>query len=149
MNSDSFFESEFFQQHKGLMTLFITVTLAFVTIYWLYRGLKSDGNLNQNNPNNQNLNNALNNTATNNYNSTQIVKRRLTISANDILFKDINDIDISYVYQILDKLSSSFDLYLIILIDEKDDTENIIEKFSVLVEDKIIFKHVIYIIYLC
>ena len=143
MNNDSFFESEFFVENKGLITVFTSVSLAFITIFWLYKGLKNN-NPNNNNINNQNLNSLNNSTVTNLNNQIpqKIVKRRLTINANDILIKDIDNIDLSQFYEDLDNLSKQFDLYLLILINENENQEKIIEKLSALVDDKIIYKHV-------
>jgi hypothetical protein len=148
MNNDSIFESEFFIENKGYIIVFTTVTLAFATIWWLYRGLKTTNNTqNSNNQNNQN--NQLNDlTNINNFNMNLLeerkTKKRLTISANDLLFKDINnmDNDVSELYQLLDSLSKQFDIYLIFFINDNDDQEIIIKSLAPLIEDNIVYKHV-------
>ena len=134
MNSDSILESEFLHEHKSLITLFITVSLAFLTIFWLYKGLKSDGT---------NVGGQVVNT-----NNTRVInsKRRLTINAENVLYKSLKSIDIDAIYQVLDNLSKHFDLFLIILISESEDTNAILSLLNVLVEDKIILKHVFIII---
>ena len=43
MNSDNILESEFFNEHKGFFTVIITISLAFLTIFWLYKGLTTQG----------------------------------------------------------------------------------------------------------
>lgn len=147
MNSDSFFENEFFREHKGLITVLTTVSLAFFTIFWLYRGLKSneEGQNNQNIQNNLNIDQINSQNMLNSLNSMRNKinsKRRLTISAQNILFTKINNIEMSKIYPQLDALAKNFDLFLIILINENDDTQTILEKLSVLFDDGIIFKHV-------
>lgn len=133
MNSDSFFDTEFFHEHKGLITTIFTVSLAFLTIFWLYKGLKSE------NPNNIQVNTTI---SPNTFKST---KRRLTINAQDLLYSSLNQIDISFMYPILETLSKQFDIYLIILVDENENTNDLLEKFSLLYEDGIIHRHVIFI----
>ena len=45
-------------------------------------------------------------------------------------------------YTFLDSLSKYFDLFIIILISEEDNQENILKEFNDVIEDKIILKHV-------
>jgi hypothetical protein len=143
MNTDSFFESEFFNENKRILTICITVSLAMVTIIYLYFNLKSDEiprNMSNSVSSNQtNLQNIQSGQLTN---SKVIQKRRLTINAQDILYKDLTDIDISFVYQVIDFLAQAFDVYLIIIVEENDNLDNITEKFSVLIDDKLVLKHV-------
>lgn len=141
MNSDSIFEHEFFQKHKGIISLLLTVSLAFLAIYWLYRNLKPNDREISNSHFSSNSSNAI-------ISPTKIAKRRISIAANDILFNDINSIDTSNAYQILEKLSQFYDLYLIILIQENEKTENILDKFKDITNDKIVLKHVKYNFYL-
>jgi len=100
MNSDSFIDLPFFQENKGLITLFFTISFAFITIFYLYTKLQTT---------NENRNTVI-------IPQNNITKKRLTINAKDILFKDFNKIDISKIYPILDKLSKIYDLYLIIMV---------------------------------
>jgi len=137
MNSDSIFENEFFQKHQGIFTLLSTVSLSFFVIFWLYRGLKSNDRPDTNT-------NIRTGSANANVSSTKILKRRISINANNLLFKDINNIDTAYVYQILDKFAKFYDIYLIILIDENQKIESILEKFNDVIIDKIVLKHVRY-----
>jgi hypothetical protein len=137
MNSDSIFENEFFQKHQGIFTLLTTFSLAFIVIFWLYRGLKSNDRPGTNTD-------IRTGSANGNVTSTKISKRRISINANNLLFKDINNIDTAYVYQILEKFSKFYDIYLIILIDENQKIESILEKFNDVTIDKIVLKHVSY-----
>jgi hypothetical protein len=140
MNSDSIWDTEFFQEHKGLIVLFVTISFSFFSIYWLYRGLKSNNTDQQdNNLNNQNLNN-LNQLLQRSIPS----KKRLTINANGILFDNNEDIELSSFYQTLDALSKTYDLYIVILVNDEENTNKILEKLNPLVEDKIIFQHVLF-----
>jgi hypothetical protein len=148
MNSDSFFENEFFNVHKGIITVICTVTLAFISIFYLFKGLPTTENQNRSESTN-NLNN-LNNQ---NVGITKIqkTKRKLTINAQDILYQNINCIDLSYIYPIIDKLANEYDIYLIILVSDNLKTEEInkyLECFSILYEDKLILKHVKLLIYI-
>jgi hypothetical protein len=135
MNSDSIFENEFYQKHKGILTIFTTITLAFIAIYWLY------GRLQSSNGSNLTTNTRLNITNPN-IQPAKIQKKRLSINANDLLFKDISNIDQSYVYKILEKLSKLYDIYLIILIQENQKTENILENLKDITSDNLVLKHV-------
>jgi hypothetical protein len=140
MNSDSFFESEFIQEHKGLIAVFITASLAFLTIFWLYKGLKSNAVEGANNVIIAGAGGA--NTGINGAQISNNNKRRLSITANNILFNSFDKIDLANCYQLLDKLSQSYDLYVVILIEENDDQNKILEKLEDLFEDKIIYRHV-------
>jgi len=142
MNSDSFFENEFFNVHKGIITVICTVTLAFISIFYLFKGLPTTENQNRSETTN-NLNNL--NTQNIGLTKSQKTKRKLTINAQDILYHDINCIDLSYIYPILDKLAKDYDLYLIILVSDNlktDEINKLLECFSILYEDKLILKHV-------
>jgi hypothetical protein len=74
----------------------------------------------------------------------KIVKRKLTISANDILFTTPNEYKLQTLsaYTFLDNLSKYFDLFLIILIKDEDDEVKIVDEFSEIIKDNIILKHV-------
>jgi len=158
MNSDSFFDSDLIQENKAIITILTTVSLAFFTIYWLYRGLKPEENLRMQTSNNQNFENNLNNIANNNINQTNIMngqtglinipklnnKRRLLINATNLLIENSQNIDIGKIYQFLHPLSEIFDLYMVIMIKENNEVEKIYEKFEILTNDNIIYKHVRY-----
>jgi hypothetical protein len=127
MNSDSLFDTPFVKENKGLISLFVTISLAFLTIYFLYNRLQTHSTHNR---------------STVQVQQPKIVKKRLTIDANDILLSDPRNIDISGFYTILDRLSKFFDIYLIIIIDENEDQNAIIEKLADLYRDDIVKKHV-------
>jgi hypothetical protein len=129
MNTDSFFDEDFFLEHKGLITTIATVSLAFFTIFWLYKNLKSNTQ-------------EIQSPAMQVESKPKGAKKRLTINAQDLLYSDLKNIDMSFVYPFLESLCQQFDLYLIILVSENEDTNSLLDKFSVLVEDGIILKHV-------
>ena len=137
MNSDSIFENEFYQKHRGILTIFTTITVAFIAIYWLYGQLQSSNSRNTLTDTRPNITNV-------NILPAKIKKKRLSINANDILFKDISKIDQSYVYQILEKLSKLYDIYLIILIQENQKTENILQDLNDVTSDNLVLKHVLF-----
>jgi hypothetical protein len=152
MNSDSIFDSDFLQENKAIITILTTVSLAFLTIYWLYRGLKPEENPQaQANTNSILINfpNVVNNIF--NQNGVQVEntnvpklnnKRRLLINASSLLIDDIEKIDIGKIYQFLFPLSEIFDLYLVIMIKENDEVDKFYEKLEVLTNDYIVYKHV-------
>jgi len=164
MNSDSFFDSDFLQENKAILTILTTVSLAFFTIYWLYRGLKPEEYIPNQNSQNRNLQNNIQNNFNyvNNYinqnnlnnsvnNQNNIVnsdvpkannKRRLLINASSVLIENMENFDIGKIYQFLSPLSEIFDLYMVFLIKDNSEVQQITEKMEVLIEDKIIYKHV-------
>lgn len=167
MNSDSFLDSDFFQDNKAIITILTTVSLAFFTIYWLYRGLKPEENISNQSSQNRNLQNNIQNYMNNNINSNNLnnslsnqnnivnsnipkpnSKRRLLINASSVLIENMENIDIGKIYQFLSPLSEIFDLYLLFLIKEDNEIQQIGEKLEVLTEDKIIFKHVCNLLFL-
>jgi hypothetical protein len=127
MNSDSFFDRPFIKENKGLITLFVTMSLAFLTIYYLYNKLQTPSSTNILDEQVQ---------------QPKIVKKRLTINAKDILFSEITNIDVSTFYSLLDKLSKTFDIYIIIMIEENEDQNAIVDNLIDLYKDDIIKKHV-------
>jgi hypothetical protein len=134
MNSDSFFESEFFIEYKGLITVFCTITISFFTILYLFTKLKTNNNALTTNSN-------INNRSQNEPTINKTLKYKLTINAVDTLFSDINNCDIGEIYTYLSKLSKRYDIFLLIIINENEDQEKIIERFKPLIEDNIILKH--------
>ncbi len=156
MNSDSLFDSDFFQENKEILTILTTVSLAFFTIYWLFRGLKPEENLQTqanfnrnliNLPNESYNNNLAQNNLTNiqyNISSVPFVnnKRRLLINASSLLIDDVENIDVGKIYQFLFPLSEIFDLYMVIMIKDNIQVEKVYEKLEVLTSDIIVYKHV-------
>ena len=152
MNSDSIFDFDFLQENKAILTILTTVSLAFLTMYWLYRGLKPEENPeSQANTNSVLLNypNVVNNIFDQNgvqVENTNVPKlnnkRRLLINASSLLIDDIEKIDIGKIYKFLSPLSEIFDLYLVIMIKENDEVDKFYEKLEVLTTDYIVYKHV-------
>jgi len=152
MNSDSIFDCDFLQENKAILTILTTVSLAFLTMYWLYRGLKPEENpQSQANTNSVLLNypNVVNNIFDQNgvqVENTNVPKlnnkRRLLINASSLLIDDIEKIDIGKIYKFLSPLSEIFDLYLVIMIKENDEVDKFYEKLEVLTTDYIVYKHV-------
>jgi len=152
MNSDSIFDFDFLQENKAILTILSTVSLAFLTMYWLYRGLKPEENpQSQANTNSVLLNypNVVNNIFDQNgvqVENTNVPKlnnkRRLLINASSLLIDDIEKIDIGKIYKFLSPLSEIFDLYLVIMIKENDEVDKFYEKLEVLTTDYIVYKHV-------
>lgn len=156
MNSDSFFDSDFFQENKAIITILTTVSLAFFTIYWLYRGLKPEEHpqaqpnhnrdlINMPNVGNNNLTQSnLASSQSNNGAAPKLNnKRRLLINASSLLIDDVENIDVGKIYQFLNPLSEIFDLYLVIIIKDNNEVEKVYEKLEVLTSDNIVYKHVI------
>lgn len=132
MNSDSFFDQPIIKENKGLITLFVTIGLAILSIYYLYRKVQTQE--------------TATNIAQNISQQVKVTKKRITLNAKNILFTDTKSIDVSAFYASLDKLSKSFDIYIIILIEENEDQNDIVDKLAELYKDDIIKKHVFFII---
>jgi hypothetical protein len=127
MNSDSIFDTPIIKENKGLITLFVTMTLSFLTIYYLYNKLQA--------PRSTDI-------AFEPAQQAKVAKKRLSINAKDILFNDLRTIDVSTFYTLLDRLSKTFDIYIIIMIDENEDQNTILDRLAELFRDDIVKKHV-------
>ena len=158
MNSDSYFDSDFFHENKSLITIVCTLSLVIISFYYIYKslnlneseGVENNNEINQENGNpiNNNRNsqanmNTLNNIQNSGTNISKISnKKKLMINGSTVLIKDLNNIDRPLIYQFLDPLSKEYDLYIVFLVEDEKEIKIILDNLECLVEDKIIFKHV-------
>jgi hypothetical protein len=115
------------------------ITLYF--IYWIYNNIFKDDH-NQN----LNVNNRIINAVPINANQKK-VKQKLSINMT-MLMKDSKSttlFDIDYLYDIFDKLSDHYNLYLLILIEDTINAEkikdNIIKYLEPIISDNIVYEH--------
>lgn len=120
------------KKYAGIV-VFISLTISF--LYWLYQNIIKEASTASNNENNQSI-------QTSSASATVKRKNKMTISLQGIFPIFSTDFEKGVVYQILDQLSNEYDLFFIILITDNDDKEAILNKFSVLIEDIIIYQHV-------
>lgn len=120
------------KKYAGIV-VFISLTFSF--LYWFYQNIINEGSTASNNGNNQSI-------QTSSSSATVKRKNKMTISLQRIFPIFSTDFEKGVVYQILDQLSNEYDLFFIILITDNDDKEAILNKFSVLIEDIIIYQHV-------
>jgi len=127
---------------KNILGLIFTSIICYYTFFYLYKYLIS-GNSNENTLNNNNINNNRNNI--NNINENKI-KQKMTININGLLFNEENEIfNIDYIYNILDKLSDKYNIFLIIKINNLENQEKImneiLNKLKTIYENNLVYKH--------
>ena len=111
-------DESLFSSPKSVLGLIFFVGMSLYFIYWIYINIIKDesGNPNHNNRNMQNnyQNNNLNNRYNQNNDNYRIIKQKLSINMS-LLMKDSAKtilMDINYIYELLDKLSEYYNLYL-------------------------------------
>ena len=124
---------------KNVLGLIFTSIICYYTFFYLYKYLISS------NPNENNLNNNINNNRNNIKNETKI-KQKMTININGLLFNEENDVfNIDYIYNILDKLSDKYNIFLIIKIKNLENQEKImneiLNKLKLIYENNLVYKH--------
>ena len=143
-------EESFFSSPKSLFGLCVTVCISLYFIYWLYNNIIKDNPSQEIQRENQQNFNQINNNRINSSNRTTVkkhIKQKLSINM-DLLMIDKNNAtlqDIKYLYDVFDKLSDYYNLYLIFhIIDEKNGDkikENILNQLKPLVNDHILYEH--------
>ena len=136
-------EETFFSSPKSIISILFFGGITLYIIYWIYINIIKDDQGNQNN----NINNIRN---LNNRNKTferNKIKQRLTINMN-LLMKDNKKtilLDINYLYNLFDKLSDYYNLYLLIHIKDNINAENIkknvLEYLEPIINDNIVYEH--------
>lgn len=71
--------------------------------------------------------------------SKKLRKQKMTINLTSLYNKEKNSPE--NLYQLLDGLSERFDLFLIIIIKEKEEEDSIIDSLKMEIEDNIVYKH--------
>ena len=124
---------------KNVLGLIFTSIICYYTFFYLYKYLISS------NSNENNLNNNINNNRNNIINEKKI-KQKMTININGLLFNEENDVfNIDYIYNILDKLSDKYNIFLIIKIKNLENQEKImneiLNKLKLIYENNLVYKH--------
>ena len=124
---------------KNVLGLIFTSIICYYTFFYLYKYLISS------NSNENTLNNNINNNRNNIKNENKI-KQKMTININGLLFNEENDIfNIDYIYNILDKLSDKYNIFLIIKIKNLENQEKImneiLNKLKLIYENNLVYKH--------
>jgi hypothetical protein len=155
MNSDSYFDSDFFNENKTMITIVTSLSIVFISFYYIYKSLNLNEGAENNNeiyPDRRNTNiNSNSQAIINTGNIIQNIginipklsnKKKLMINGSTVLIKDLNDIDRPLIYQFLDPLSKDYDLYIVFLVENEKEIKIITDNLQCLVDDKIVFKHV-------
>jgi hypothetical protein len=124
---------------KNVLGLIFTSIICYYTFFYLYKYLISS------NSNENTLNNNINNNRNNIKNENKI-KQKMTININGLLFNEENDVfNIDYIYNILDKLSDKYNIFLIIKINNLENQEKImneiLNKLKLIYENNLVYKH--------
>ena len=124
---------------KNVLGLIFTSIICYYTFFYLYKYLISS------NSNENTLNNNINNNRNNIINEKKI-KQKMTININGLLFNEDNEVfNIDYIYNILDKLSDTYNIFLIIKIKNLENQEKImneiLNKLKLIYENNLVYKH--------
>ena len=135
-----------FSSPKSLIGLFFLGTITIYVIYWIYNNIIKDNQANQNPNNILNIFNA-NQNIINNNKKKQIIKQKMSINMS-LLMKDSKKSileDIKVLYNLFDKLSDYYNLYLLIYIEDNINAEKIkdelLKYLEPIINDNIIYHH--------
>ena len=135
-----------FSSPKSLIGLLFIGTISIYVIYWIYNNIIKDNQANQNQNNILNIFNANPNTNNNNK-KKQIIKQKMSINMT-LLMKDSKKSileDINVLYNLFDKLSDYYNLYLLIYIEDNINAEKIkdelLKYLEPIINDNIIYHH--------
>ena len=135
-----------FSSPKSLIGLFFLGTITIYVIYWIYNNIIKDNQANQNPNNILNIFNA-NQNINNNNKKKQIIKQKMSINMS-LLMKDSKKSileDIKILYDLFDKLSDYYNLYLLICIEDNINAEKIkdelLKYLEPIINDNIIYHH--------
>ena len=142
-------DETFFSSPKSIIGIFFFGGITLYIIYWIYINIIKDEQGNQNNNRDNNPQNNIHNANNRNKssNKSRIIKQKLTINMN-LLMKDTKKtilLDINYLYDLFDKLSDYYNLYLLIHIEDNINAENIkkniLEYLEPIISDNIVYDH--------
>ena len=139
-------DETFFSSPKSLIGLLFIGTISIYVIYWIYNNIIKDNQANQNPNNILNIFNTNQNTNNNNK-KKQIIKQKMSINMT-LLMKDSKKSileDINVLYNLFDKLSDYYNLYLLIYIEDNINAEKIkdelLKYLEPIINDNIIYHH--------
>ena len=144
-------DESFFSSPKTLFGFLFLGGISLYFIYWIYINIIKDEQDNQNQNNNRNIYNNIQNNNLHmhnlNQNKNRIIKQKLSINMS-LLMKDSKNsilMDINYLYDLFDKLSDFYNLYLLIYIEDNINAEkikeNIMEYLEPIISDNILYDH--------
>ena len=139
-------EESFFGSPKSLIGLFFLGAISIYVIYWIYNNIiKDNPNSNQNSILNVHNQNRQIHGSTNQIN--KIMKQKMSINMS-LLMKDTKKSileDIKILYDLFDKLSEFYNLYLLVFIEDDINAEKIKEKLlkylEPIINDNIVYQH--------
>ena len=139
-------DESIFSSPKSLIGLFFIGAVTIYVIYWIYNNIIKDNQANQNPNNILNIFNA-NQNINNNNKKKQIIKQKMSINMS-LLMKDSKKSileDIKILYDLFDKLSDYYNLYLLIYIEDNINAEKIkdelLKYLEPIINDNIIYHH--------
>ena len=145
-------DETFFSSPKSIFGTLIFIGISLYFIYWIYTNIIKDEQGNQNPNNNRNIhfnigNNNNNNANIRNSDKNRKIKQKLSINMS-LLMKDTKKsilMDINYLYDLFDKLSDYYNLYLLIYIEDNINAEkikeNLINYLEPIINDNIVYHH--------
>ena len=143
-------DESFFSSPKAFLGLIVFGGISLYFLYWVYINIIKDDQSNQNNNrnnNNHNINRNNNNNINKNGNKSRKFKQKLSINMS-ILMKDTKKsilMDINYLYDLFDKLSDFYNLYLLVYIEDNNNAEkikeNILTYLEPIISDNILYDH--------
>ena len=139
-------EESFFGSPKSLIGLFFLGAISIYVIYWIYKNIiKDNPNSNQNSILNVHNQNRQIHGSSNQIN--KIIKQKMSINMS-LLMKDTKKSileDIKILYDLFDKLSELYNLYLLVFIEDDINAEKIKEKLlkylEPIINDNIVYQH--------
>ena len=139
-------EESFFGSPKSLIGLFFLGAISIYVIYWIYNNIiKDNPNSNQNSILNVHNQNRQIHGSSNQIN--KIMKQKMSINMS-LLMKDTKKSileDIKILYDLFDKLSEFYNLYLLVFIEDDINAEKIKEKLlkylEPIINDNIVYQH--------
>ena len=135
-------DESFFSSPKTILGFLVLGGISIYFIYWIYTNVIKDEQDNQNNNRNNNNPNIIKKKSKN-----RIIKQKLSINMS-LLMKDTKKsilMDIKYLYNLFDKLSDFYNIYLLIFIEDNINAEKIKEKIleylEPIISDNILYDH--------
>jgi hypothetical protein len=128
MNSESIWDNPMIQENKNLV-IFISSLIIFIgTIYWF---LIKPGEQNIYQSPQTNIHQIIQN---------KPAKKRLTIHITYLT--DIHNPDMSKLLPLFEKLNQVYDIFIIMLVEENENTTKLLDKYEALTGAKLTYKHV-------
>ena len=139
-------DESFFSSPKSIMGCLFFGGITLYVIYWIYTNIIKDEQVNQNENNNRNNHNNINN-QNRSLDKNRLIKQKLSINMS-LLMKDTKKtilLDINYLYNLFDKLSDYYNLYLLVFIEDNINAEkiksNILDYLEPIINDNILYEH--------